>query len=197
MKSGHSGIGRPLAGLALVLAVAAGVAVAVLGTSYTEPSSNPSVSEALIGALPPAKRKPAPELVFTDQAGQRLDLAGFKGRVVLVNLWATWCPPCVAEMPSLDRLQASLGAAGFQVVAISLDRGGATIVKRWFDHAGLTALAIFNAPPADFAGALLPTSILIDAEGREVWRGEGAYDWMGEEAVATVTALLAERGAKG
>ncbi|CAA7618147.1 Thioredoxin family protein [Magnetospirillum sp. LM-5] len=193
MKSGNSGIGLPWAALALLLAVAAGVAVAVLGTSYTERPSNPSVSEALIAAAPPGKRKAAPRFAFTDQTGARLDLARFKGRVVLVNLWATWCPPCVAEMPSLDRLQARLGGDGFQVVAISLDKGGAAIVKRWFDHAGLSALAIYNAPPGDFAGALLPTSILIDAEGREVWRGEGAYDWVGEEAVATVKALLAER----
>jgi thiol-disulfide isomerase/thioredoxin len=197
MKSGPSALAASMTVLALIAAAAAGVAVAVLGTSYTEPRGNPSLSEPLIAAAAPTRRQPAPALAFTDAGGRKVTLARFKGRVVLVNLWATWCPPCVAEMPSLDRLQASHGGDRFQVVAISLDKGGSAIVKRWLDHAGLKALPIYNAHAAEFPGAVLPTSLLIDGEGRVAWRGEGAFDWMGDEAVGTVKALLAEMDGHG
>jgi len=197
MKSGPSAPTVTLAVLALLLAAAAGVAVAVLGTSYTEPPGNPSPSEPLIAAAAPAKRPPAPALAFTDAAGRRLGLGQFRGKVVLVNLWATWCPPCVAEMPSLNRLQTELGGERFQVLAVSLDKGGAAIVRRWYEHAGLQALPIYNAHAADFPGALLPTSLLIDGEGRVAWRGEGAFDWSGAEATAAVRALLAELSGQG
>jgi thiol-disulfide isomerase/thioredoxin len=183
---------------ALVLAALAGAWVAKRGSdgaiSYTEPSS----SGTLIAAIPAARRPPAKDFAFTAADGKEQRLADWRGRVVLVNLWATWCPPCVAEMPSLDALQTRLGGPGFQVVAISLDRGGAPIVKRWFDRAGLTALAIFTADAGQFVNALLPTSYLIDAEGRVAWQGSGAFDWDGDEALRAVEALLAEtRQARG
>lgn len=188
---------------ALVLAAVAGAWVAKLGLgklgsdgglSYTEPRS----SGTLIAAAPAAQRKPAKDFAFADAEGKALRLADWRGRVVLVNLWATWCPPCVAEMPSLDALQTRLGGPGFQVVAVSLDRGGAPIVQRWFDRAGLKALAIFTADAGQFVNALLPTSYLIDAEGRVAWQGSGAFDWEGEEAVRAVEALVAEtRQARG
>jgi thiol-disulfide isomerase/thioredoxin len=180
----------------LILAAAAGVITAMLGSggrlSYTEPLPNPSVSGRALAAMPPEQRRPPQDFAFTDANGTAQSLSGLKGRVVLVNLWATWCPPCVAEMPDLDALQARLGGPAFQVVAVSLDRGGKAIVERWFERAGIRNLAIHNANPADFPNALLPTSILLDKQGRVAWTGSGIYGWTGDEALATITAVMAE-----
>lgn len=198
MDSNRKGLRAALVAVALILAAVAGALVAKLGSdggiSYTEPRG----SGTLIAATPAAQRPAATDFAFTDSTGKPLTLADFRGRVVLVNLWATWCPPCIAEMPSLDALQQRLGGPGFQVVAISLDRGGTAIAKRWLDKAGLGALAVYAADAGQFVNALLPTSYLIDAEGRLAWEGKGAFDWEGEEAVKAVETLLAEgRQAKG
>ncbi|MBI2241626.1 MAG: TlpA family protein disulfide reductase [Magnetospirillum gryphiswaldense] len=181
----------------LILAAAAGALTAMLGSgrrlSYTEPPVNPSVSGKLI-ALPAEDKRPAPKpIAFTDSQGRAMTLDDVKGRVVLVNLWATWCPPCVAEMPDLDALQGKLGGKDFQVTAISLDRAGRAIVERWFAQAGIKNLAIHNANPADFPGALLPTSILLDKQGRVAWTGSGIYAWTKAEALDAITAVMAER----
>lgn len=142
-------------------------------------------------------RPPAPDFTFTDAGGRDLTLADRRGRVVLVNLWATWCAPCVREMPSLDRLQAELGGAGFEVVAISLDRGGLQAVKPFLDQNGITRLAPYLDPrmtAMKLAQPLegLPTSILVDRQGREVGRLPGGADWSGEAAKALIRAVLAE-----
>lgn len=180
----------------LVLAAVAGVVTAMLGSggrlSYTEPALNPSVSGRAMAALP-ADRRPAPkDFRFVRADGQSMTLADLHGRVALVNLWATWCPPCVAEMPDLDRLQAMLGGTDFQVVAVSLDRGGKAIVERWNNQAGIKHLAIHNASPADFPNALLPTSILLDKQGRVAWTGTGIYTWTEDEATRVIKAVMAE-----
>lgn len=202
MDSNRKGLRIALIALALAGAVGAGALVAKLGfnggISYTEPRGNPSVTPgAPIAPIAAAARQPAKDLAFTDESGRPLRLAEFKGRVVLFNLWATWCPPCIAEMPSLDGLAAKLGGARFQVVAVSLDRGGAGIVRRWFDKTGIRSLPLYTADAGQFVDAMLPTSILIDADGRVAWQGHGAYDWEGAEAVGAVEALLAEGDVKG
>lgn len=180
----------------LILAATAGVIVAMLGSggrlSYTEPSGNPSVSGLTMAAADPGQRLPAPTFAFTDSTGATRHLVDFKGKVVLVNLWATWCPPCVAEMPDLDALQGQLGGTDFQVVAISLDRGGKAIVERWFSRADIRHLAVHNANAADFPGALLPTSLLLDQQGRVAWSGSGIYGWTGDEALGMIRAVMAE-----
>jgi len=185
-----------LVGALLILAAAAGALTAMLGSgrrlSYTEPPVNPSVSGKLM-ALTEIGQRPQPKpIAFTDSQGAAMGLGDFHGKVVLVNLWATWCPPCVAEMPDLDALQGLLGGNDFQVAAISLDRGGKAIVERWYTQAGINNLAIHNANPADFPGALLPTSILLDRRGRVAWTGSGIYAWTETEALATIKAVIAE-----
>src|SRR6266403_886929 len=93
------------------------------------------------GGAPPALRqfiptdppRPAPEIAFADGAGKTVSLADFRGRVVLVNLWATWCEPCIREMPSLDRLQAALGGDDFAILLVSQDRGGDSVVGPFFE----------------------------------------------------------------
>ncbi|HWV60321.1 MAG TPA: TlpA disulfide reductase family protein [Sphingopyxis sp.] len=117
-------------------------------------------------------------------------LASFRGRPLLVNLWATWCAPCVAEMPTLDALAAKNGER-MNVIAVAQDLKGAEVVDPWFQKARLKALQPYIDPEnglLDAANSALPTSIYYDAEGREIWRVIGAIDWQGKEAAA----LLAE-----
>ncbi|MBC7954161.1 MAG: TlpA family protein disulfide reductase [Rhodospirillaceae bacterium] len=188
-------------GLVLALAFAGGAALAWLGAngrlSYTEPRGNPSATGADIATVAAAARAAPRDFVFTDGDGRALRLADFKGKVVLVNLWATWCPPCVAEMPALDALQGKLGQGklgepGFQVVAVSLDRGGAPLVKRWFERNRIAKLGVYTAAAGQFEGAVLPTSILLDAQGRVAWQGAGIRDWEGEAVQGVIRAVMAE-----
>ncbi|MDA8232030.1 MAG: TlpA disulfide reductase family protein [Magnetospirillum sp.] len=193
--------GRPLAlaGIGLALMAVAAAALALLGhgpgISYTGSTANPSGSGAL-AALPAASRPEAQPLRFTGLDGRPLTLADFRGRTVLVNLWATWCPPCVSEMPDLDALQGTLGSGRFQVVAVSLDRGGTGAAERWFGKNGIRHLAVYNADPTQFPDAMLPTSFLIDAKGRVAWHGLGVQDWTSPTVTAEIRKIVAEDGAQ-
>lgn len=121
---------------------------------------------------------------FTAPDDARITLVDFEGKPVLLNLWATWCAPCLKEMPSLDRLAADRSGA-LTVLAVAQDIQGAAVVDPWFRQAGLTALRPYvdpaNALLADY-NSPLPVTILLDAEGRELWRITGAVDWQGPEA---------------
>ncbi len=137
---------------------------------------------------------PAPPDVFVDLAGAPVRLADFKGRVVLVNFWATWCPPCIREMPSLDRLQAALKDRDLAVLAVSIDRGGAKVIVPFAERLRLEHLELYH----DAKGALfqafgvtgLPTSFLIDRRGRIVGAYPGPAEWDGPEALALIEHYL-------
>lgn len=159
------------------------------GTSYTDSPANPS---AAVVSTPPDGRRPAPAMTFADAAGRPLGLEDFRGRTVLVNLWATWCPPCVSEMPALDALQARLGGGRFQVVAVSLDRGGAAAAQAWLAKAGLTHLAVYAGDVTRFGDVMLPSSFLVDGQGRVAWQGLGARHWDLAAVVAEVEKVAAE-----
>jgi thiol-disulfide isomerase/thioredoxin len=136
------------------------------------------------------KGKAAPTVSFRGPDDAPVTLADFRGKPLLVNLWATWCAPCVAEMPTLDALAAKSGDR-MTVIAVAQDLKGAEVVDPWFQKAGLKALQPYVDPEnglLDAASSALPTSIYYDAEGREIWRVVGAIDWQGKEAQA----LLAE-----
>jgi len=190
-----------LAGLVLAAAFGGGVLVAWLGSDgrlgYTEPRGNPSATPSENAGefplAPPGSRRAVPGFAFADADGTPLHLTDLKGKVLLVNLWATWCPPCIAEMPDLDALQARLGGKDFQVVAVSLDRGGQTVVRDWFARNHIRALAVYAADPAQFPNGLLPTSLLVDRQGGVAWHGTGIRDWAGAEADAALRALMAEK----
>jgi thiol-disulfide isomerase/thioredoxin len=128
-----------------------------------------------------------PELQFTDPEGKPRSLADFRSKVVLLNIWATWCLPCREEMPTLDRLQAALGGDKFQVVALSIDRGGIDAVKKF--HVDTSSQVGFA-----LATAGLPTTLLIDAEGRELGRLIGPAEWDAPDMVAFLRSIVEKEG---
>jgi thiol-disulfide isomerase/thioredoxin len=163
-------------------------------------SAEAPVAQARSGVDRSHKGKPAPEATFSDPDGGEISLADFRGTRVLVNLWATWCAPCVKELPTLDRLaQAHRVDGQLGVVAVSQDMGPQPSVEAYLAKLKVNDLGAYHDPKMALSGALgaevLPTSILYDAEGREVWRYVGDLDWTGEEAAR----LLSEAGraAKG
>jgi len=147
-------------------------------------SSNPDAGAPQAAALgeftPLDPPRPAPALAFESRDGKPLRLADFRGRVLLVNLWATWCAPCVREMPSLDRLQRRLGDR-LSVLAISEDRGAGHVVEPFLAKLGLERLTVYldpgSAAQQAFAVRGLPTTFLIDRDGRILASLEGAADW--------------------
>jgi thiol-disulfide isomerase/thioredoxin len=144
----------------------------------------------------PTEPKPAPALSFLDGQGNPVTLEDFRGKVVVLNLWATWCAPCRHEMPSLDRLQAAFGNDGLQVVPVSLDRGDVGKIEAFYEEVGLPTLAIYHDPKAAAGRAFgaygLPTTIVIDREGMEIGRLLGPAEWDSEEAMTLIRTVLAE-----
>ena len=146
-----------------------------------------------------------PEIRFADEEGHELTLADFRGRVALLNIWATWCVPCRKEMPTLDRLQARLGGKDFLVIALSIDREGVAPVKRFYQELKLEKLAIYVDPSGKRSRALaipgVPTTLLIDRQAREIARKMGPAEWDGAEMVSlverTIHAQSASDGDRG
>jgi len=140
--------------------------------------------------------KPLPDIAFQDGTGKPLKLSDWKGRVVLINLWATWCAPCRKEMPDLAALQKELGSELFEVVAISVDRKGAEASSAFLKETGAGNLKLYVEPTTRIVGDLqsagLPATILVDRQGREIGRLLGPAHWAAPEAVALVKAALAE-----
>ena len=151
-------------------------------------AGRPAVRTIGIDAFKDGEPKPIKPFAFVDGEGRKVELADFAGRVVLLNLWATWCAPCVKEMPSLDRLQAALGGRDFQVVALSLDRGGRDTVEPFFSKLGIRNLDLYFDRPGVSMGALsprgLPTTLLVGPDGQELGRVEGDVEWDSPEVVA-------------
>jgi thiol-disulfide isomerase/thioredoxin len=154
--------------------------------SAAEPPQNFAVHEAPV---------PVAGISFTDGAGQPKTLASFSGKVVLLNFWATWCAPCRKEMPTLDRLQEKLGGPDFEVVALSMDRAGPDIVKKFYAETGVTHLALnidSSARVMFTLGAVgLPMTLLIDREGKEIGRLIGPAEWDSPDMVDFIRGRIA------
>lgn len=139
-----------------------------------------------------APQKP-PALVFEDARGRRLSLANYKGHTLIVNLWATWCGPCVAEIPSLAALAAKLKPQGVLVLPISIDLGGAATVARFFAANGVRGLPILIDPDGNDMQVLqsdsVPVSIIVNAAGKMVARTDTAANWDTEDTVALLQSL--------
>ena len=135
-----------------------------------------------------------PPLRFLDMQGNETGFEEFAGKVVVLNLWATWCAPCREEMPSLARLAAQLNPAEAVVVALSVDRAGPERVQQFLDEIGVSGLVVRRDPKAAAARELrlfgLPATLLVDREGREAGRVIGIAEWDGAEAVAAVRLLI-------
>jgi thiol-disulfide isomerase/thioredoxin len=141
--------------------------------------------------------RPAASLAFNGPDGAKLTLADFRGRNLLVNLWATWCVPCRAEMPALDRLQAEIGGPNFEVVAVNVDTARLDRPAAFLNEIGVKTLRRYADPSADSFEALrqdgealgLPTSLLIDAQGCEIGVVGGPAKWDSPDALALIGAL--------
>ena len=133
-----------------------------------------------------------PDFTFKDPAGKELHLAGLKGKPLLINLWATWCGPCVAELPMLEKLAADR-AGELKVLTVSQDLADPAKVAAFLTDRGITRLEPWldpdNALSTHYATGTLPTTIYYDAEGREVWRFVGGHDWSNAETAK----MLAEK----
>jgi thiol-disulfide isomerase/thioredoxin len=135
-----------------------------------------------------------PEVKFQDAEGKQRTLADWRGKVVLLNLWATWCLPCRREMPALDRLQQELGSDRFEVVAVSVDRKGIEGARKFLDETKAGKLALYVDPTTRLTSELravgLPATLLIDAQGREIGRLLGPAEWDSEDAKRLIRAAL-------
>jgi thiol-disulfide isomerase/thioredoxin len=142
--------------------------------------------------------KPAAALHFKGPDGADTDLAALKGKALLVNLWATWCAPCKAEMPALDRLQGEFGGKGFEVVTINVETRNLDKPRKWLADAGIKSLAYYGDPAGKVLPAVqkqtgstgLPTTMLIDAKGCEVGVMKGPAEWASEDGKALIRALI-------
>jgi thiol-disulfide isomerase/thioredoxin len=161
----------------------------VLSTALAAEEGKIKIGE-FIPATPP---QPAPAVAFTTLDGDTARLGDFKGKPMVLNLWATWCQPCLKEMPSLERLEAQ-SAGKLTVTAVSEDHAGAKVVKPFIADKRMQKLAIYLDPQGALADAFkvrgLPTSILIDGEGRVVGRVEGGADWDSAKMRAVLQPLI-------
>lgn len=148
-------------------------------------------------AFPRAPRN-APDFVVPDLQGNAVRLSALRGKVVLLNLWATWCAPCRKEMPALDGLQADLGGKDFEVVALNLDSRNLERRKQFLEEIGVKALAFYADPKVDALPALkassrvvgLPTTLLIDRQGCELGVMAGPAEWRSPDAQALIRAAI-------
>ncbi len=131
-----------------------------------------------------------PELPFVSGDGRPLTLAAFRDKYVLLNIWATWCGPCREEMPALDRLQAQLGSPKFQVLPLSIDREGPSVVKEFSEELGLTSLEIYvdDAMRAPVALNVLgiPATLFLNPQGQEIGRVLGPAEWDNPDVVKEI-----------
>jgi thiol-disulfide isomerase/thioredoxin len=148
--------------------------------------------------MPAARPLLVPDLTFQDATGAQRRLSEWRGRTILLNLWATWCVPCRKEMPALDELQAKLGGEDFQVVAVNIDTRDLDKPKSWLKEAGITSLAYFSDEKAKVFQDLkligkafgMPTTLLIDKAGCEIGTIAGPAEWASDDAVRLVRAAL-------
>lgn len=184
----------------VVLLLGSALAIAACDRQAAAPeqadSAAPSETAAPAGATPKGgtfdrshKGEAAPAVAFTGPDGKPVSFADFRGKPLLVNLWATWCAPCVAEMPTLDDAAGQLGDK-VRVIAVAQDLDGRAKVDPFFKAKGFKHLEPYTDPKIELSTAYaanLPVTVLYDSEGREVWRRAGAYEWNSKEAISAVS----------
>lgn len=199
--------------IALVVSVAVIVSVAIylmMGASRNVQLDGAPTSVADAGGLPAELAQGAmaafivhkaprelPAISFLDAEGKELTLADWQGRNVLLNLWATWCPPCREEMPALARLEQAFGGDDFEVVTISIDQKGIPVARAFLEEIGVD-LKLYADPTtktlATLKGVGLPTTLLINADGKETGRLLGPAVWDGPDAFRLIETALGRTG---
>ena len=200
-----------LAGIAVGLAGVYGIATLTgnqFGGTVKDTACRPAVALAAkiaplatgeVAAVGTAKSPlRVPNLAFQDAAGKPLTLENWRGRTVLVNLWATWCVPCRKEMPALEALEKKLGGPNFEVVTINIDTRDPEKPKAWLKEVGITQLAYYADPNAKTFQDLkavgrafgMPTTLLIDPQGCELGTIAGPAEWASDDAVKLIEAAL-------
>jgi thiol-disulfide isomerase/thioredoxin len=217
VPTGPSGRGKTtlIVLVAALLGVAAGFAAVYGIGGLKRNGSQPVADPACKGAVDTAKKltplargevaafSPAetprrlPELTFTNREGKPAKLSDFRGRVTLINLWATWCVPCRKEMPALDALEGKLGGPDFSVLAINLDTGDRTKPQKFLGDIGVKHLAYYEDPSTDVFQDLkrygraiigLPATVLVDRDGCELGVLPGPAEWASDDALALLRA---------
>jgi thiol-disulfide isomerase/thioredoxin len=193
-----------LASLALVLYVSkepggkdAPIDPACLNTAKTAERLKPLVHGEVAALALASHPKPLPEVRFAGPGGAATSLADFKGRTVLLNLWATWCIPCRLEMPALDRVQGKLGSKDFAVVAVNVDTARLDRPKSFLESVGATNLTLYTDDKAEIVQSLkqagkvlgLPTTMLIGKDGCELGTLAGPAQWDSQDAFALLSAI--------
>ncbi|MHB2169454.1 thiol:disulfide interchange protein TlpA [Alsobacter sp. R-9] len=198
-----AGIGRA-AGLAVVVlyvtsggagnAAEADCSAAAPIAAAMQPTARGEVAAVQVAKTP----KPLPNLSFAGPDGKPMTLADFRGRTVLLNLWATWCVPCRKEMPALDTLQKTMGGDAFTVVAVNIDTRNLDKPKAWLVENGITTLGYYADPSAKVFQELkmvgkafgMPTTLIIDPRGCELATLAGPAEWASEDALKMIRAAL-------
>jgi thiol-disulfide isomerase/thioredoxin len=196
-----------LAGIAIGLAAVYGIS-AFLGNRAGDAQCRPAVETAgrvaplargeVAGVVVASRPLRIPDLAFRDGSGSERHLAEWRGRTVLLNLWATWCVPCRKEMPALDALQAKLGSPQFEVVSINIDTRDADKPRAWLKEVGITRLGYYGDASAKVFQDLklvgraigMPTTLLVDPQGCEIGTIAGPAEWASEDALQLVRAAL-------
>jgi thiol-disulfide isomerase/thioredoxin len=181
--------------IAALAAVVLGASLAAVYLTVLGPVSAPRQASALAKLKPAPRPAPVPAVAFADAAGRLHMLSEFKGRYVLLNLWATWCAPCVRELPALARLQGQVPPGRLTVVPVNVGRGNAAATAAFLKAHKADALPVYLDSNTAFLRAFraygLPLSVLIDPKGREIARAFGAVRWDDKESVAYFKSLPA------
>ena len=182
----------------MILAGAALAAIVAISAPRSSAQTAPPATGTVAAYEPAVPPREPPPTRFLEPDGTARDLADYRGKVVVLNFWATWCAPCVREMPSLDRLQAALGPEGLAVVPLSLDGPTRPRVEPFYKAQNLANLPILfddrSATFGRFGVGVLPTTIVFDREGREVGRLAGPAEWDAPEALALLRHYLGAGG---
>ena len=205
---------RSLIALGALMGVAAGLAavygIGAMQRNPTDPACRAS-SELAARLVPLARGEVAavniasspnrlPDLAFNDPSGKPVTLADFRGRTVLLNLWATWCVPCRKEMPGLEALQKKIGGPRFEVVAVNIDTRDLDKPKAWLNEVGVSSLNYYADPSAKIFQDLkgigrafgMPTTLLIDGKGCELGTIAGPAEWASDDALKLIRAALGQ-----